>query len=285
LQVIASRRGLIKNPLDFVLWKPAKVGEPSWESPWGPGRPGWHTECVVMILEELGPQIDIHGGGEDLIFPHHDNEIAQCEGLFHVKLSNYWLHNGFVTFKDEKMSKSTQHFYSLAEVLKKYDGEVIRFFLQKVHYRSPLNFSFDGLAEAKSSLERLHNTLLSFPKHRPYDQTYKQKFLTIEADFISALNDDLNISKALAVLFDCQKLVNTIQGGSEHLEKLGNLIGLFQTVTTKKKFPQSVIDLAEKRAIEKNNNNYVASDKIRDQLNALGYGIKDLADSYDLYKL
>jgi cysteinyl-tRNA synthetase len=147
-----------KNPFDFVLWKMAKPGEPVWDSPWGPGRPGWHIECSAMAIDELGDSIDIHAGGEDLIFPHHENEIAQSECFTGKPFATYWLHNGFVTIRNEKMSKSLKNFFTIRDILKDWDGEVIRFFLLKVHYRSPIQFSYEGLEEAKHALGRLKNT-------------------------------------------------------------------------------------------------------------------------------
>ncbi len=159
--VAGSRVGVSdikKDPLDFVLWKSAKPGEPSWESPWGAGRPGWHIECSAMVLSSFGETIDIHAGGQDLIFPHHENEICQSECATGKSFSRYWLHNGFVTIRDEKMAKSAGNFFTIRDLLAKYSGEVVRFFLLKTHYRSPLGFSLEGLDESAQALSRLQHT-------------------------------------------------------------------------------------------------------------------------------
>ncbi len=187
-----------RDPMDFVLWKAAKSGEPAWPSPWGPGRPGWHIECSAMGSHLLGPRFDIHGGGQDLQFPHHENEIAQSEGAHGCKFVNYWLHNGFVRVDDEKMSKSLGNFFTIREVLQKYDAEVVRFFILRAHYRSPLNYSDQHLDDAKAALTRLYTALRGIQvTQTPIDWSARHA-----ARFKMAMDDDFNTPEALAVLFD-----------------------------------------------------------------------------------
>ncbi|RAP34342.1 cysteine--tRNA ligase [Candidatus Marinamargulisbacteria bacterium SCGC AG-439-L15] len=273
-----------KNPLDFVLWKPSKPNEPSWDSPWGKGRPGWHIECSAMAKSELGDTIDIHGGGEDLIFPHHENEIAQSECANDRSFANYWIHNGFVTIKDEKMSKSKQNFFTLREVLTQYDGETLRFFLQRVHYRSPLNFSTEGLEDAKQALQRFHTTLNNTPKNIPFPKEITPQYETIKTAFIAALCDDLNLSEALAHLVELSKLINTHQAGVEHLKELGNIIGLFESNQAPLAVPDHITDLAKERLTAKKNKDYQLADEIRNKITAEGYTIEDTPDSFRVIK-
>ncbi len=215
-----------RDPLDFVLWKAAKPGEPSWPSPWGAGRPGWHIECSAMGSDLLGQQFDIHGGGQDLQFPHHENEIAQSEGAHACKFVNYWLHNGFVRVDDEKMSKSLGNFFTIREILAKYDAEVVRFFILRAHYRSPLNYSDQHLDDAKVALTRLYTALrgLAVPA------------LAIDwsqdapARFKAALDDDFNTPEAMAVLFELAGEVNRSRDAAQAglLKALGGVLGLLQ---------------------------------------------------------
>ena len=192
------------DPLDFVLWKSAKPGEPSWDSPWGRGRPGWHIECSAMSERFLGEHFDIHGGGQDLQFPHHENEIAQSEGAHDHVFVNYWMHNGFVRVDNEKMSKSLGNFFTVREVLARYDAEVVRFFIVRAHYRSPLNYSDQHLDDAKAALTRLYTALKTVPaRAAPID--WKQP---PAARFREAMNDDFNTPEAVAVLFDLANEVN-----------------------------------------------------------------------------
>jgi cysteinyl-tRNA synthetase len=216
-----------RDPLDFVLWKAAKPGEPSWESPWGLGRPGWHIECSAMSEHHLGHHFDIHGGGQDLQFPHHENEIAQSEGAHDCTYVNYWMHNGFVRVDEEKMSKSLGNFFTIREVLKKYDPEVLRFFILRAHYRSPLNYSDQHLDDAQKSLDRLYTALKNVPPSEvgaiewsdPYAKRFKE-----------AMEDDFNTPEAVAVLFDIANEVNRIQSSelAGLLKSLGRVLGLIQ---------------------------------------------------------
>jgi cysteinyl-tRNA synthetase len=215
-----------RDPLDFVLWKSAKPGEPQWESPWGPGRPGWHIECSVMSEALLGEHFDIHGGGQDLQFPHHENEIAQSEGAHGHAFVNYWMHNGFVRVDNEKMSKSLGNFFTIREVLAKYDPEVVRFFILRAHYRSPLNYSDQHLDDAKGALTRLYTALKNVhPAEISVDWTDP-----VAAAFKSAMDDDFATPEAIAVLFDLAGEVNR-SGDPQRaglLKALGGVMGLLQ---------------------------------------------------------
>ncbi len=218
-----------KDPLDFVLWKSAKPGEPYWESPWGNGRPGWHIECSVMSEHFLGDHFDIHGGGQDLQFPHHENEIAQSEGAHDHPFVNYWMHNGFVRVDSEKMSKSMGNFFTVRDVLKNYQPEVVRFFILRAHYRSPLNYSDQYLKDAKQALDRLYIALkeVSAPEKTEIDWTDESAKI-----FMSAMNDDFNTPEAVAVLFDLANRINKTQS-VEHaalLKALGGILGLLQQI-------------------------------------------------------
>ena len=211
-----------KDAMDFVLWKSVKPHEPSWASPWGNGRPGWHIECSVMSASLLGAHFDIHGGGQDLQFPHHENEIAQSEATHNCKMANYWMHNGFVRVDDEKMSKSLGNFFTIREVLKKYDAEVVRFFILRAHYRSPLNYSDVHLDDAKASLTRLYTALRGYAVTvETIDWQHPQA-----ARFKEALDDDFNTPEAMAVLFDLARTKST--ESISLLKSLGGLMGLLQ---------------------------------------------------------
>ena len=212
------------DPLDFVLWKRAKAGEPAWPSPWGEGRPGWHIECSVMSSALLGAHFDIHGGGQDLQFPHHENEIAQSEGAHGEVFVNYWMHNGFVRVEDEKMSKSLGNFFTIREVLKQYDAEVVRFFILRAHYRSPLNYSDRHLDDAKSALTRLYTALKNVPPQLTaidWKDAYAGRFR-------AAMDDDFNTPEAVAVLFELAAEANRSKSASASglLKALGGILGL-----------------------------------------------------------
>jgi len=221
-----------QDPLDFVLWKSAKPDEPSWKSPWGPGRPGWHIECSAMATSCLGDHFDIHGGGMDLKFPHHENEIAQSEGATGCKFVNYWIHNGFVQVDDEKMSKSLGNFFTVREVLKHYrQPEIIRYFILASHYRSPLNYSTANLDSASAALERLYLAL------RGVEGGGVESESGFSARFHAAMHDDFNTPEALAVLFDLAKELNKAKMAQDHaqsiaftaeLRRLGGLLGILQ---------------------------------------------------------
>lgn len=214
------------DPLDFVLWKAAKPGEPCWNSPWGRGRPGWHIECSAMGEQFLGEHFDIHGGGQDLQFPHHENEIAQSEGAHDHPFVNYWIHNGFVRVDNEKMSKSLGNFFTVREILKRYQPEVVRFFILRAHYRSPLNYSDHHLDDAKNALDRLYTAL----KNADISDAKVDWKDDQAQSFMQAMNDDFNTPEAIAVLFDLASEVNksgSIQKAAL-LKQLGDVLGLLQ---------------------------------------------------------
>ncbi len=213
-----------RDPLDFVLWKAAKPGEPAWDSPWGPGRPGWHIECSVMSEYHLGEHFDIHGGGQDLQFPHHENEIAQSEGAHSHPFVNYWMHNGFVRVDNEKMSKSLGNFFTVREVLKKFDPEVVRFFILRAHYRSPLNYSDAHLDDARQALTRLYTALKDVdvaPAAIDWNGPYAKRFR-------DAMDDDFNSPEAMAVLFELASEVNRTKSPATAtlLKSLAGILGL-----------------------------------------------------------
>jgi cysteinyl-tRNA synthetase len=273
-----------RDPLDFVLWKSAKPGEPAWESPWGPGRPGWHIECSVMSEHHLGDHFDIHGGGADLQFPHHENEIAQSEGAHDCTFVNTWMHNGFVRVDDEKMSKSLGNFFTIREVLKKYDAEVLRFFILRAHYRSPLNYSDQHLDDAKQALTRLYTALRGAPEPVPEaDWSHPQA-----ARFKAAMDDDFNTPEAVAVLFD---LANEANKGDSHalnlLKALGGVLGLLQRDAedylqgrSGDSSTETVIDVEAcitARAEAKKAKNFAEADRIRKELLEVGIILEDTA--------
>lgn len=272
-----------QNPLDFVLWKASKADEPAWESNWGEGRPGWHIECSAMSTKCLGNHFDIHGGGMDLSFPHHENEIAQSECATGDHYVNTWMHCGFVRIDDEKMSKSLNNFFTIREVLKVFQPEVIRYFLLASHYRSPVNYSQENLESAKASVGRLYSALESIAPDQPSENT------EYEAQFMAVMNDDFNTPKAMAVLFELAKEVNKTKeaGLAGLLIKLGNQIGLLeQSPEEFFKFQPSGSELTEEmiaHLIEDRKNaradkNFARSDEIRDELGALGVELLDSSE-------
>ena len=271
-----------RDPLDFVLWKMAKPGEPYWDSPWGQGRPGWHIECSAMSTCCLGNHFDIHGGGMDLQFPHHENEIAQSEGATGEQFVNYWMHNGFVRVNEEKMSKSLGNFFTVREVLKQYRPEIIRFFILSSHYRSPLNYSDEQLDDAGAALTRLYTALRGIEIiDAPIDEAYQQRFE-------QAMDDDFNTPVALAVLFELARELNKADNKSvlaATLKQLAAIMGLLQDD------PDSFLkggasdglaeaeieQLIEARKTAKANKDWAQADSIRDQLKVQGIVLEDVA--------
>ncbi|MGP1717268.1 MAG: cysteine--tRNA ligase [Methylophilus sp.] len=269
------------DPLDFVLWKSAKAGEPYWESPWGNGRPGWHIECSAMSAELLGEHFDIHGGGQDLQFPHHENEIAQSEATHGCTMANYWLHNGFVRVDDEKMSKSLGNFFTIREVLEKYDPEVVRFFILRAHYRSPLNYSDKHLDDAKASLTRLY-TALRGVKVPDTEIDWQQPQA---AKFKSAMDDDFNTAEALAVLFELANDLNKDKSDQTAalLKQLAAIVGLLQR--DPEAFMQGeevsgeldIDSLITARIAAKKAKDFAEADRIRKALSDAGIVLEDTA--------
>jgi cysteinyl-tRNA synthetase len=274
-----------EDPLDFVLWKAAKLGEPSWKSPWGEGRPGWHIECSAMSTCCLGNHFDIHGGGPDLKFPHHENEIAQSEAATGEQYVNTWMHAGTLRIDGEKMSKSLGNFFTIRDVLKEYDAEVIRFFLASVQYRSEINYSQEGLQDAKIKLDRLYNSLKGCDLSVTLDpaNTTIEKFT---ASFKTAMDDDFNTPKAIANMFDLVTHVNKAEGDIKNqlaslLKTFADVLGCLQT-DPEEYFKQGVdIDEAyiqkmiEKRVQAKKNKDYALADQIRIDLDGQGIELQD----------
>ncbi|MGB1150108.1 MAG: cysteine--tRNA ligase [Candidatus Pseudothioglobus sp.] len=278
-----------KDPLDFVLWKKAKSDEPSWESPWGNGRPGWHIECSAMSNHFISNHFDIHGGGMDLTFPHHENEIAQSEGANDCKFVNTWMHVGFVNIDDEKMSKSLNNFFTIRDVLKTYDGEALRYFLISSHYRSPLNYSETNIESAQSALLRLYNAIKGLNHHSVNPELIEVDY---ETRFNAALNDDFNTPMALSILFEIAKQINIerttnpkkASALSSQLIKLGNYIGILNHNADE--YLKQGSDLSEseiskkidQREAARNSKDFAMSDQIRDELLELGIILEDSAN-------
>lgn len=282
-----------QDPLDFVLWKPKKEGEPFWKSPWCDGRPGWHIECSVMSKRYLGNTIDIHAGGEDLIFPHHENEIAQSEAANGVPFAHYWMHNGFLNIDNRKMSKSLGNFLLVREILKRYNPDVLRFFMLSAQYRSPLNYSEDLMESAKSGLERIRtcgDRLKDLIAKAPAEQMSEEEDELLDTtkeyvnNFEDAMDDDFNTADAIAAIFDLVKFANTklddessseiLMNVYQKIEKLLSVLGLEFTVE-KEDVDQQIRDLIEKRQQARKEKNFALADQIRDELLAQGIELLD----------
>ena len=283
-----------KSPLDFALWKEKKEGEIGWDSPWGVGRPGWHIECSVMSNKYLGSNIDIHSGGQDLIFPHHENEIAQSECKNGCTFANYWMHNGYINIDNVKMSKSLGNFFTVRDVLKVYDGDVLRFFMLTSHYRSPINYSKDLLDSAKSSLDRIKNckSSLDFSLQKSQDKEISQEEKDILANvqgikstFIEKMNDDLNTADAITAIFDLVKLANTsvnenssktfVQSVLSMLNELTAVLNIANTDKTESEDTGKIEELIELRNQAKKAKDFAKADEIREELRKMGIEIKD----------
>ncbi len=282
-----------RHPMDFVLWKSKKDGEPGWESPWGEGRPGWHIECSVMSNRYLGETIDIHAGGQDLAFPHHENEIAQSEARSGKTFSNYWVHNGYININNEKMSKSKGNFFTVRDISKAYDLEIVRFFMLSAHYRNPVNFSDEMLAQAKAGLERLYNAKekLEFTinnlKESNISETEKNlenELNTYRAKFISAMEDDLNTADAVSVIFELSKFINSnidenssLEFAKKCLEEFNELTSVLNIVnkTNEDIVDEEIENLIQKRVDAKKNKDFKLADDIRVELLEKGIILED----------
>lgn len=284
-----------EDPLDFALWKAAKEGEIFWASPWGNGRPGWHIECSAMVKKYLGDTIDIHGGGQDLAFPHHENEIAQSEALTEKKMANYWMHNGYININNEKMSKSLGNFILLRDILEKVDPQVFRFFILAVQYRHPINFNDELLASAQIGLERL-KTSVSNLKHRLEHSVdladehteWLDKLAGYRERFIAEMDDDFNTANAIAVLFDLSKDANlylenkntkieVLNGFIELFKEFSNVLGLNLVEDTTELLDQEIEALIEQRNQARKEKNFALADQIRDQLKEQNIILEDTA--------
>ncbi|MGI5901603.1 MAG: cysteine--tRNA ligase [Desulfitobacteriia bacterium] len=303
-----------RNPLDFALWKKAKEGEPYWISPWGKGRPGWHIECSAMALKYLGPGFDIHGGGGDLIFPHHENEIAQAEGCLENQIfAKYWMHNAFITVNEEKMSKSLGNFFLVREITEKFSGEVIRFYLLGTHYRSPLDFDQEKLSMAAKGLNRLKNSIrlakealaVKFKETQGPELTEHDKaLLKVEEEarrsFKEAMDDDFNSAQAYASLFELAKEINTylqqknfkaapLLKAKDTLQELAQVLGFNLEAEEENSSEESsklsqVMDLIlEIRAQARKNKDWTTADLIRDRIKEIGITIEDTPDGARWY--
>ena len=309
-----------KNPVDFALWKKKKDGEPFWESPWGQGRPGWHIECSAMAKKYLGDTFDIHGGGQDLVFPHHENEIAQSKCAYHGNFANYWLHNGFIQINGDKMSKSLGNFFLLREILEKFSGNVVRLFILSTHYRKPINFSFENMEDTKKALQNIVKSMNKFENivekyknekiENVKNSEFSQKIDEFDKKFEEAMDEDMNTPQALATIFDqireTNKFISTnesefstiyyeIKKSYDSLkQKIENVFGIAievenavkeeegENMELTKKLIELLIKLRSEARSEKN---FKLSDEIRDELKALGVEIKDNKDGSTDYNL
>lgn len=283
-----------QDPMDFALWKKQKPGEPAWNSPWGMGRPGWHIECSAMVNKFLGDTIDIHSGGKDLIFPHHENEIAQSEAANGKPFAHYWLHNGYINIDNQKMSKSLGNFFTVRDVAEEFDYEVIRFFMLSAHYRNPINFSKDLMEQSKSALERIYTCLehLQFLMQSaqadglaPQEEADFAEISKYKQSFMEAMDDDLNTAAAISAIFDMVKETNLRTAEGTHsraqlqriaglIRELGGVLGLLKRETARQ-IPPEIQALIEQRNRARKAKDFSAADKIRDELLAKGITLKD----------
>ncbi len=277
-----------EDPLDFVLWKPKKEGEPSWPSPWGDGRPGWHLECSVMSKKYIGDVIDIHAGGEDLIFPHHENEIAQSEAANDTEFARYWMHNGFLKINNEKMSKSLGNFFTVREISEKYPLQVIRFFMLSAHYRSPLNFSADLVESSKNGLERILTAVEKLKELKPAnegnDPAIEAELENYVKRYEAAMDDDLNTADAISVIFELIKYTNinvtndtpkaTVQKALSTVEKLCDVLGII-TEKEEELLDSDIEALINERQEARKAKDFAKADEIRNKLADMGITLLD----------
>lgn len=284
-----------RNPEDFALWKAAKPDEDSWNSPWGQGRPGWHIECSAMSMKYLGDTIDIHGGGQDLIFPHHENEIAQSEGATGKPFAKYWMHNGYINVDNQKMSKSLGNFFTVRDISEKYDLTVVRLFMLSAHYRNPVNFSEELVAQAASAMARIKNCRdnLKFISANETGEAIdvSKDVCALEQNFKDAMDDDLNTAGAIGAIFEYIKDINLAfenggdkKGASEALAALDTILNVLGIVPSEDEIPSEVKELAEKRQAARAAKDFATADALRDQIAELGYELKDTPEGVKINK-
>ena len=281
-----------EDPLDFAVWKAAKPGEPYWDSPWGKGRPGWHIECSAMSRFHIGNTLDIHCGGQDLIFPHHENEIAQSEAATGSPLANYWMHNGYINVDNQKMSKSLGNFFTAREVAEKYGYEVVRYMMVQAHYRSPINYCVELLESCKASLERLYNcrntldSAIAVAKSGEVSAEAKAVFDKRREQFIAAMDDDLNTADAITAVFELVRDLNTmsadsstskeqLEAGAAVFDELTGVLGLLYNRNKEEEIPAEILELAEQRKNARKEKNFALADELRDKIASLGYIIEE----------
>ena len=289
-----------RDPLDFALWKAEKPGEPSWDSPWGKGRPGWHIECSAMSMSILGETFDIHGGGQDLIFPHHENEIAQSEAATGHPFARYWMHNGYINVDNQKMSKSLNNFFTVRDIAKEFDLEAVRMFMLSVQYRNPVNFSRDMILQAQSALERLRTAKERLAEAQnaagetDQDAAFLAQLDDFKTRFSEAMDDDLNTADAIGVLFDFARAANTfvteprgrtaIEAGYTLFSELTGVLGLLIREKTDA-FPAEATELLNERQAARKAKNFARADEIRDALKDMGFTVEDTANGPKLKKI
>lgn len=272
-----------KHPMDFALWKKAETDDPGWDSPWGHGRPGWHIECSAMSSKYLGQPFDIHGGGADLTFPHHENELAQSKAAYNKDFAKYWMHNGFVNIDKQKMSKSLNNFFTIRDVLGDYSPEVLRLFYLMTQYRKPINYSLDQLKDATKAYERIVNALNI---DNTSDKKNADKLGEFRDKFITSMSDDFNTAGALGTLFDLVRYINSEKDSKAQdlLKELCDVLGI-KIVTKKNDIPQEVVNLATQRKQAKADKDWSTADSIRDKVTQMGYMIKDTKDGFTIEKV
>ena len=281
-----------EDALDFAVWKAAKPGEPFWESPWGKGRPGWHIECSAMSRHHIGNTLDIHCGGQDLIFPHHENEIAQSEAATGCPLANYWVHNGYINVDNQKMSKSLGNFFTVREVAEKYGYEVIRYMMIQAHYRSPINYCVELLDSCKASLDRLYNcreTLdraAEIAKSGEVSAEANEIFEKRRQQFIEAMDDDLNTADGITAVFELVRDLNTmsadsstskeqLMAGAALFDELTGVLGIVYNRNRGEEIPAEILELAEQRKAARKEKNFALADELRDRISSMGYVIEE----------